>query len=204
MTGVDKHGLKQLLGRALAGDACAWNDFFLEIRKYLHAEVKKELGPGEHGAVEESVIVQSALRRIWEHIGDQFREGPDDIALRRFLAWISTIVHNRARQQLRWETHHPTEALGDAIQKVAERRPREQSVQRDHVAAALAMALAGLPERDRQVVELFWFERLSDAEISQRLGCSVEALRVIRFRALRKLQSPELRTLWEESHDGRC
>lgn len=204
MTGVDKHGLEELLGRALAGDARAWNDFFREIRKYLHAEVKKVLGPGKHGPVEDSAIVQSALRRIWERIGDQFRQGPNDVALRRFLAWTSTIVRNRARQQLRWEVNHPTVTVGDAIEKVAERRPREQTAKRDRVAAALAVALAGLPGRDRQVVEMFWFERLSDAEISQRLGCSTGALRVVRFRALRKLQSPQLRTLWEESHDGRC
>jgi RNA polymerase sigma factor (sigma-70 family) len=202
--GVDKHGLKQLLRRALAGDACAWSDFFREVRKYLHAEVKKALGPNGHVQVENSVVVQSALRRIWEGIGDQFREGPEDVALHRFLAWISMIVRNRTYEELRRRKPRPIEAAGAAIENIAEPRPVGQAVQRARLAAALAAALARVPERDRQVIELFWFERLSDAEIGQRLGCSMGAIRVIRFRALRKLRSPELRTLLEECHDGRC
>jgi len=203
MITVDKHGLKQHLRRALAGDACAWNDFFREIRKYLHAEVGKALGPDRGTTVENSAIVQSALRRIWERIGDQFREGPEDVALRRFIAWITTIVRNRTWEEMR-RHRQKMEAACDPIEGVADPRRCGRPVQRDRLAAALAAALAGLPERDRQVVELFWFDRLSDAEIGQRLGCSVKTLRVIRYRALRKLQSPELQTLWEESHDSRC
>jgi RNA polymerase sigma-70 factor (ECF subfamily) len=202
MACFDKHGLKQLLRRVLAGDADAWNDFFREIRKYLHAEVKKELRSCGDPPVENSLIVQSALRRIWEDIDNQFRDGPEDVALRRFLAWVSKIVRNRTRQELR-RIRRPTEPVGDAINDIVELPLHAKAAKRDRLAAALAVALARLPERDRQVVELFWFDRLSDAEISQRLGCSVGMLRVVRFRALRKLRSPELRSLWEESHDGR-
>jgi RNA polymerase sigma factor (sigma-70 family) len=202
MISVDKHGLKQLLGRALAGDACAWNDFFREIRKYLHAEVRKTLGPDQHAPVDDSAIVQSPLRRIWERIGDQFHEGPEDVALRRFIAWMTRIVRNRTLEELR--RRQPIQAAGVAIDDLAEIRPCKRAVQRDRLAAALAAALARLPERDRQVVELYWFDRLSDAEICERVGCSVGAVRVIRYRALRRLQTPELQTLWEESHDGRC
>jgi RNA polymerase sigma-70 factor (ECF subfamily) len=204
MTHVDKHELKHLLGRALSGDAGAWNDFFREIRKYLHAEVRKALGPSGHPPVDKSALVQSALRRVWERIGDQFHEGPEDATLRRFIAWVGKIARNRTLEELRRRQRQGTEAVGGAIEDVPEGRPCGQALRRDRLAAALAAALAGLPEREQQVVELFWFERLSDAEISQRLGCSTGLLRVVRFRALRKLRSPELRTLWEESHDGQC
>jgi RNA polymerase sigma factor (sigma-70 family) len=66
------------------------------------------------------------------------------------------------------------------------------------VAVVLTGALARLAEKKRRVVELFWFERLSDAEISERVGCSAAAVKVLRFRALRELRSPELLTLLEE------
>jgi RNA polymerase sigma factor (sigma-70 family) len=56
-------------------------------------------------------------------------------------------------------------------------------------------ALAQLPERQRQVVELHYFDRLRDNEISARLGGSVAAIRVLRCRALRKL-----RALMEADH----
>jgi RNA polymerase sigma factor (sigma-70 family) len=84
---------------------------------------------------------------------------------------------------------------------VAEPRRRRRAEQRARLAVELTAALARLPERQRQVVELFWFEDLSDADISRRLDCSPGAVRVLRFRALRKLQSPTLQALLEESHD---
>jgi RNA polymerase sigma-70 factor (ECF subfamily) len=201
MTAVDKHHLKPLLRRALAGDGGAWNDFFQEIRKYLHAEVRKVVGPNPPGPLELSAIVQSTLRRVWERIGEQFPDGPEDGALGRFFAWIATILRNRCRDQWRRDRRQRTRPAGSAIEGVAEPRPWERERKRDQLAAEMAAALARLPEKRRQVVELFWFERLSDAEISQRLGCSPGAVRVIRFRALRELQSPKLLALLEESHD---
>ena len=49
-------------------------------------------------------------------------------------------------------------------------------------------ALGRLSERQRQVVELHYFDRLRDAEISERLGGSVAAIRVLRCRALKELR----------------
>jgi hypothetical protein len=56
--------------------------------------------------------------------------------------------------------------------------------------------VAGLPERDRQVVEMFLLERLSDAEIGQRLGCSAAALRVVRGEPESNLA--EVRCWWSQ------
>src|SRR5262245_7541043 len=204
MTDGDKHQLGLLLRRALAGDAGAWNDFFREIRGYLHAEVRKILGPGTQGALDHSSVVQSALRRVWERIGDQFPQGPGDAALRRFLAWVSTIARNRSWEELRRRRRERAEPAGSGLGGLADPRPQERALRRDRLAAEVAAALELLSEKERQVVELFWFERLSDAEIGERLGCSAGALRVLRFRALRKLRSPRLLDLLEESHDGRC
>ncbi|HEY7152414.1 MAG TPA: RNA polymerase sigma factor [Gemmataceae bacterium] len=204
MTSVDTHQLGPLIRRALSGDVGAWNDFFREIRKYLHAEIRRVLGTDVQGPLDHSAIAQSTLRRVWEQIGEQFPDGPNDVALRRFLAWISTIVRNRSWEEWRRRNRHPVKAVGSAIEHVAEPCSGERRVNREHIAAELAAALARLPEKHRQVVELFWFERLSDSKISERLGCSEGAIRVLRFRALRKLQTPKLRSLLEDSHDAQC
>jgi len=58
----------------------------------------------------------------------------------------------------------------------------------------VAAALARLPERQRQVIEMHWFDRLRDAEISKLLGGSVSAIRVLRCRALKALRR-EMETL---------
>jgi RNA polymerase sigma factor (sigma-70 family) len=203
MTTVDPHQLRPLLRRALSGDAAAWNDFFREVRKYLHAEVRKVLGPGPHGPLDHSVVVQSTLRRVWANIEGQFPNGPEDAALRCFLGWARKIVRNRTWDEWRKVRGEQATAAGSVIEGVAEPRPCQQAMKRDQIAVELAAALGRLPERHRQVVELFWFERLSDAAISARLGCSAGAVRVLRFRALRKLQTPKLRSLLEDSHDAR-
>ena len=197
----DKHGLKQLLARALAGDTVAWNDFFGHVRLYLHAEVRKVVGPPARDRFDGSGVVQSALRRILEGFDNQFQNGPGDAEVRRFIGWITKIVRNRIAEEFRKSR---PDSGDNAVQNIPERRDALQAAKRDRLAAAVAAALTRLRERDRQAVELFWFDRLSDAEIGQRLGCSKGAVKVLRFRALRKLQCPELQTLLEECHDGRC
>jgi RNA polymerase sigma-70 factor (ECF subfamily) len=159
------------------------------------------LGPGAQGSLDRSAIVQSTLKRIWQRIEETFPENPDDVALRRFLGLISTIVRNRTWDECRKQRRRRVEGAGSDVADVVDPRPAERARKRDRLAVELAAALARLPDRDRQVVELFWFEGLSDAEISTRLGCSSGAARVIRFRALRKLQTPELEVLLEDSHD---
>jgi RNA polymerase sigma-70 factor (ECF subfamily) len=201
MAQLDTHELQPLLRRALAGEADAWNAFFGAVRKYLHAVVRAELGPDAAGRLEQSALVQSTLRRAWERIEEQFPDGPEDGALHRFLAWVATIARNRSRDEWRRRQRQRAEAVGAAIEAVAE--PRRRAEPRARLTAELTAALARLPEKQRQVVELFWFEGLSDADISRRLDCSAGAVRVLRFRALRKLQSPTLQALLEESHDDR-
>jgi RNA polymerase sigma factor (sigma-70 family) len=198
MTGHDPHSLRPLLRLALAGDVRAWNDFFGEIRRYLHAEVYRVAGPDENGSLEHSVIVQSTLRRVWEHIAEQFPNGAEGDALARFLAWVKAIVHNRTREELRKRRPGQVDASGSAVEDVVDTRARPGAAKRDRVAVELAAALARLPEKKRQVVELFWFERLSDSEIGVRLGCSPGAVKVLRCRALRELRSPDLLNLLEE------
>jgi RNA polymerase sigma factor (sigma-70 family) len=204
MTSADKHQLKPLLTRALAGDAVAWNELFREIRKYLHAEARKVLGPEAQGQLDHSDVVQSALRRIWERIGEQIPDAPEDADVRRFLVWIKRIVRNRSYDQWRKILAHRVAATGSGLEDIAERRPMDRALQRDRVAVEVAAAMARLSERHRQVIELFWFDQLADKEISARLGCSVEAVRVLRFRALRKLCSPRLQSLLEDGYEGRC
>jgi RNA polymerase sigma factor (sigma-70 family) len=155
-------------------------------------------GPGDHGSLDHSVIVQSTLRRVWARIEEQFPNGDEEDALARFLAWVKTIVHNRTREEWRKRKQRRIEAAGSAVKDVADTRDRSGEGRRDRVAVALAASLARLPEKKRQVVELFWFERLSDSEIGDRLGCSTGAVRVLRYRALRELRSPDLLNLLEE------
>jgi RNA polymerase sigma-70 factor (ECF subfamily) len=196
MTSADKHQLRPLLRRALAGDPDAWNDFFRGLRVYLHAEVRRTLGPDAQGPLDHSNIVQSCLRRIWKNLDGKSLDAEDDLAVVRLIYWIKTIVHHRSVDELRRFLGNPVRPAGDAVAGAAAAPSEGEAKERDRRAALLAGALNRLPVRQRQVVELFWFERLTDAEISDRLGGSPGALRVLRCRALQKL-----RGLMGEAHE---
>jgi RNA polymerase sigma factor (sigma-70 family) len=198
MTSRDRHHLKPLLERALAGDVRAWNDFFLEIRRYLHAEMRKEAGPNDWGPLDHSALVQSTLRRIVEHLDAQFPDGAEEAAVARFLGWIKKILHNRRVEEMLKLARRRTVAAGSALQFVAEVRPLPLVQNRERIAVELVAALARLSEKKRRAVEWFWFEGLADAEIGPRLGCTAGAAKTLRFRALRELRTPELRALLEE------
>jgi RNA polymerase sigma-70 factor (ECF subfamily) len=183
MSDLDRHQLQPLLERVLAHDPQAFNDLFTRLRPHLHALVRRCLGPESQGPLDHSNLVQSCLRRIYENF-DKLREDP---SVPQLLAWIAAIVRNRIVDALRRQGRDPAELLGSAIREVQD-RPSSEAAERDRRAARLAGALAQLPNRERQVVELHWFDQLPDSEIAERLGGSVGALRVLRCRALRKLK----------------
>jgi RNA polymerase sigma-70 factor (ECF subfamily) len=186
---LDRHQLRPLLERVSRGDREALNELFTRLRPYLHALVRQTLGPDWKDA---SDIVQSGLRRINENFEDLLA---DDPSVPHLLAWIKKIVRNRAIDEARRRSGAPASndsALGQVPLPVS---PGD-AAERDRRALSVMAALRRLPERQRQVVELHYFDRLRDAQISERLGGSVAAIRVLRCRALK-----ELRRLMEADHD---
>jgi RNA polymerase sigma-70 factor (ECF subfamily) len=190
MTDVDKHQLRPLLERVTAGDRLALNELFVQLRPYLHALVRRTLGPDWKDG---SDIVQSSLRRINENIDDLLA---DDPTVPHLLAWVKKIVRNRAIDEARKRAGAPVTGHDSGMVQVSS-PDGEDAAQRDRRAVGVMAALQRLPERQRQVVELHYFDRLRDAEISDRLGGSVAAIRVLRCRALK-----ELRRLMESDHEA--
>ncbi len=188
MTDLDKHQLQPLLEKVAKGDRQALNDLFTCLRPYLHALLRRSLGPDWKDA---SDVVQSSLRRINENIDDLL---DDDPTVPHLLAWIKKIVRNRAIDAMRKRATVPVTGHDSHLDNQPG-PPAELAARRDARAVAVMAALDKLPPRQRQVVELHYFDRLRDAEISARLGGSVAAIRVLRCRALKAL-----RGLMESDH----
>src|SRR5262245_34947748 len=193
MTEQDRHQLRPLLARVVRGDRQAYNELLTRLRPYLHALVRRTLGADPHG-LDYSGIVQSSLRRIDENFDGLL---DDDPTVPHLLAWIRTIVRNRAIDEARRRAHQPATAGDAPLGLLPERRSVEEERERDERSVRVMSALRQLPERQRLVVEWHYFDRLRDAEISARLGGSVSAIRVLRCRALK-----ELRRLMEANHVG--
>lgn len=188
MTDLDRHQLRPLLERVTAGDALALNELLARLRPYLHAVVRRTLGSDWKDA---SDIVQSSLRRINENLAGLL---DDDPTVPHLLAWVKKIVRNRAIDEVRRRKHGPSLNNDSVLRQLPEAQSTEDQAVRETRSVKLLAALRRLTERQRQVVELHYFDRLRDEEIRQRLGGSVAAIRVLRCRALK-----ELRRLLEET-----
>ena len=182
MTEPDRHQLGPLLDRVVAGDREALNDLLTRLRPYLHSLVRKTLG---HDWKDSSDIVQSSLRRINENLPDLL---DDDPTVPHLLAWIKKIVRNRAIDEARRRANRPAPADDSAIDNLAQAESSEDKADRERRSLKILSVLHRLPERQRLVVELHYFDRLKDEEIKQRLGGSVAAIRVLRCRALKELR----------------
>ncbi|MHC4473338.1 MAG: RNA polymerase sigma factor [Planctomycetota bacterium] len=102
-------------------------------------------------------------------------------------SWLMTIARNlkydymrQARRRPRFSGNGGPETdppVPDESQRLLEARD------------ALEHAIAGLPENQRVVIRLYWFEHLPYAEIAQRLGATESAVKVRAHRAYKALRA---------------
>lgn len=190
MSDIDRHQLRPLLDRIVAGDRAALDELFTRLRPYLHVLVRRTLGADWKDA---SDIVQSSLRRINDHLDELLDNDP---TVPHLLAWIKKIVRNRAIDEARKRAHVLASAGDALLDNLPHPESASEKADREARSLRLLAALARLPQRQRLVVELHYFDRLRDDEISQQVGGSVAAIRVLRCRALK-----HLRRLMEASDD---
>jgi RNA polymerase sigma-70 factor (ECF subfamily) len=194
----DPHQLSPLLERSVAGDAEALNDLLGRLRPYLHALVRRKVGTENNANLSHSSFVQQALLRLSQHVG----------ALRQptvpsLLNYAGKVVHNLIADAFRHDGRRPRFVPWDDALDAPAPTALDQ-LRRDERAVQVAAALARLPEKQRQVIEWRFLDRVPDAEIVRRLGGSAEAVRILRFRALRRLRelmaddNPEGRSSHEE------
>ena len=153
---VDRHQLGPLLERVSGGDREALNELFTRLRPYLHALVRKTLGPDWKDA---SDVVQSGLRRINEHFDDLLA---DDPSVPHLLAWIKKIVRNRAIDEARKRAGAPANndsALGQVPLPVSP----EAAAERDRRALSVTSALLRLPERQVNAWPSSWARTMANS-----------------------------------------
>lgn len=121
---------------------------------------------GDPSTAEE--ITQDVFMRVWERAG-QYRADQAAVS-----TWLTSIVRHRAIDQLRRQgvrVEAQSIAWADVApqKEPAAERPEqavEQSIERQRVRAAVAR----LPEEQKQVLALAYFQGRSQAEIAEALG----------------------------------
>jgi len=171
-----------LVGRAQAGDIEALCELVER-----HRVVALRVAYAIVGAESEDVV-QEAFVRVARSI-DRFRgDSP-------FRPWMLTIVANEARNRRRSSSRREALQLRIAHRDEAEGSGKQGTRSTEEIAMAneerrwLLHAVAGLPDRDREVIALRYFADLSEAETASTLECPVGTVKSRLARALVKLRA---------------
>lgn len=160
---------------AQEGDRQAYEDLLTRVASLVHAFVRRRVGdaPWCEDVVQETLVALHRARHTY------------DIS-RPFAPWMYAIVQNRLVDALRAQRRKLLREVHYLTSEPSSRAPQE----RDALRADVRRAVAGLPERQRQVIELLKFEDLSVRDVAARLGMSEANVKVTAhrgYRALRRL-----------------
>ena len=126
-------------------------------------------------------VAQEALLRLWR-IAPDWRTGTA-----RVTTWLFRVVANLATDRLRARRRRRAAPLDDAPEPVSDQPPVVQEMIEADRMAALQMALAALPDRQRQAVVLRHIEGLANPEIAAIMEIGVEAVESLTARGKRAL-----------------
>ena len=111
---------------------------------------------------------------------------------RGLAAWLATVAARQAKRALVRRARHPTTGLEErAIEQPApEPLPDQIAIDRERSSAVRA-AIAKLSERDRRIVECFFYDASASSyvEIAERLGVAPSTVGPLRTRCLRRLRA---------------
>jgi len=150
----------ELLSRLHQQDVTSLEAIYDRYSGYVHALALRMLGRRE----EAEEVTQDVFWQLWK---GRIRYDPER---GRFSAWLLTIARSRALDRLRSSRRRPpgeplapespdrVSASPEQNAYLAERRRRVQT------------ALGGLPEAQKQVIELSFFQGMTHSEIADRLG----------------------------------
>ncbi len=169
--------LKQLVALAQGGDTEAfaqlYDHFFPQVYRYAAFRLPAE-------AAEDTVA--DIFVRAWEklHTYKVHKDVP-------FAAWIFGIARNAVIDVYR--THRGFEEVPETLADPDSFNAAEHSVRRKETLRIVRKALEELPKRYRDILLLLYVSELSHDQAAHVLGLSEGAIRVLKMRALRKLET---------------
>lgn len=117
----------------------------------------------ESNAAEE--ITQAAFLSLWRSAA---RYEPRRASLK---TWLLLLVHSRGIDSIRSGTRHAQNvAIDDVSEQLQAAESTDEEVLNRDTSRHLRQLLTGIPGRQRQVIELAYFDELTQVEIAKSLG----------------------------------
>ncbi|HEY5851440.1 MAG TPA: sigma-70 family RNA polymerase sigma factor [Lysobacter sp.] len=180
----------QWMLQAQEGDRAAYDALLRAVTPYVRTITRRYLSPCDEAedALQEVLLVVHRIRHTYEP-GRPFRP------------WLATIASRRCIDLLRRRAYrrlHESTADIEPEALAHDAATPEEALAQLHAADRLRVAVAGLPERQREAVGLLRFDELSLHDAARRSGQSEGALKVACHRAIKTL-----RTRFIDKGDGR-
>ena len=159
---------------ALHRDGDAFEQLYQRYARAVYGVVRRMLG--EHFRAED--VAQEAFTSVWRAAAGYRRErGPAT-------GWLFAIARNAAADALRAK---PTGDLGEPIDPVDTGPLPDEAAQAAERAFRVHVAVDSLPEREREVIELAYWEGLSQSEVAARLSLPLGTVKTRTRSALARL-----------------
>lgn len=133
----------------------------------------------DRGEAEE--ILHDVFLEAWKRAGDF------DPARGSARAWLLLRMRSRCLDRIKSAGRSRTAPAGERLERVAGSTPSAAADRAD--AGRVRGALAELPDEQRLVLELGYFEGLSCSEMAERLGCPIGTVKSRLHAAMKKLRA---------------
>ena len=191
--GQSDHNIPELVLKAKSGDQQAMEQLYEMTYSRVYCTIQVMVKDEQ----ETLDLLQDSYIKAFKHL-NQF-EGTE-----KFLPWIQQIARNTAKDWLKkkhpaffadlrsekkteWES--PAE---EQIMDVNDENWPEKVLDREETARLIREILDGLPEDQRVVIEMFYYEKLSVKQIALALGLSESAVKSRLFYGRRKIETKVL------------
>lgn len=125
-------------------------------------------------------VVQNALMKAWNSIGTFKGDA-------RLQTWLTRIAINEALDFMRRQKSHPTLSTDDATLSLASQLLADRYFDGDETEAQLQEAIATLPDVQRTVFQLRYYDEMKYSDISTILGTSEGGLKASYHIAVKKI-----------------
>ncbi|WP_291844041.1 RNA polymerase sigma factor [Maricaulis sp.] len=166
----------RLMARIGAGDRDAARELMAANLSRILGLARRTLGD----PVEAEDVAQETFLRVWKAAG-RWQSGQARVS-----SWICRIALNLCYDRLRRRREIPTETVPERADSAPGQDSRMEQAETGH---RVAMAVARLPDRQRQALELVHFQEMSNIEAAAIMSVSVDALESLLARGRRKLKA---------------
>lgn len=150
----------ELISRVARGDQRAFSALYERYSNRMYTLILHMVN--DQMLAEE--ILQEAFLRLWNR-ADQYVPARGSV-----LIWLLAIARRTALERLRFESHRPLLSDGQEASSLLESIPEPETTSEEARWRSLHLAVQALPEEQRKVIELAYYQGLSQTEIAEMLN----------------------------------